>query len=96
MSFARVEYGDFFERRGREGCAEGAKEVKEKEYKVKKTKNKNNFLINELVLKKLFFFGFPFVPSFLRPLQNLRALCVQKLPAFAPTTTTHPTAGKTQ
>ncbi len=91
MSFARVEYGDFFERRGREGFAEGAKEVKEKKYKVKKIENKNLLVKNWNELRESVFFGFPFVPSFLRSLRNLRALCVQKLPVFAPMSTSHPT-----
>jgi hypothetical protein len=97
MSLVRVEYGDFFERRGREGFAEGAKEVKEKNTKLRKFKIENNHFFDAglKMFEKPFFFGFPFLPSFLRPLRNLRALCVQKLPVFAPMKTSHPT-GATQ
>jgi hypothetical protein len=101
MSCLSSEYGDSFERRGREGFAEGAKEVKEKntklrKYKIEKIENNHFFSAGLEVLRKSFFFGFPFFPSFLRPLRNLRALCVQKLPAFALTTTTHPTGRTAQ
>jgi hypothetical protein len=92
----QVEEGNFFERRWREGCAECAEEVKEKDDKIKKIENKNNFLMNYSVFKKSFFFCFPFVPSILRPLRNLRALCVQKLLVLAVMTTSHPSAGAAQ
>jgi hypothetical protein len=81
MSLARVEYRDFFERRGREGFAERAKAVKEKEYKNKKIKNNRRTCVELKTFIELFFFGFLFGPSFLRPLRILCALCVQKLPA---------------
>ncbi len=77
-----VENGDFFERRRREGFAEGAEEVWEKEYKIKKTKINNLFFMHLKKLDKFFFLGFPLVPSFLRPLRNLRVLCVQKFSVF--------------
>jgi hypothetical protein len=94
MSFSKVEYGDFFERRGREGCAKSAEEDKEKKYKIKKIKN--TFLIYSNQFTYSFFFGFPFLPSFLRPLRNLRALCVQKLPAFAAIASNHLTGAATK
>jgi hypothetical protein len=87
MSLAKVEDKDFFERREREGFAEGAKEVKEKEYKNKKIKNDRKICAELKTFIELFFFGFLFVPSFLRPLRILRALCVQKLPASSFQTT---------
>jgi hypothetical protein len=96
MSFTRGEYRDFFERRGREGCAESAKEVKERKCKIKKIKNKINFSMSGPASQKLFFFGLSFAPSFLRPLRNLRALCVQKIPASSLQITSHPTAGATK
>jgi hypothetical protein len=87
MSFLRAENGVFFERRGRKGFAEVAKEAKEKNTKLRKEKIKEikNLSINCLNLnafRKAFFFEFPFLLSFLRPLRILCALCVQKIPAF--------------
>jgi hypothetical protein len=98
MSFSRVEYGDFFERRGREGCAESAEEVKEKNTKLRKFKAKKitkNFIFDAVLktFEKAFFLDFPFLPSILRPLRNLRVLCVQKLPASLANATSPLTEG---
>jgi hypothetical protein len=90
MRLAKVKYGDFFERRGRKGFAKGAKEVKEKEYKIEK--EKRIFSKETSTFRKILFFGFTFGPSFLRPLRNLCVLCVQKLP-FSPAITTTQTTG---
>jgi hypothetical protein len=62
----------FFERRGREGYAENA----EKKYKKNTKLNTKNIDVSN------FLYIFVFIFSFLRPLRNLRALCVQKIPAF--------------
>jgi hypothetical protein len=99
MSLARIEYGDFFERRGREDFAEGAKEVKEKnaklgKYRFEKFYNNHFFDADFTTFGKSFFFSFSFLPSFLRPLRNLRALCVQKLSVFAATRINHPGTAK--
>jgi hypothetical protein len=68
----------FFERRGREGCAESAEEDR-KEFKMK-TKTKKEFLMLSNNTKNLsIFFGIYFVFSFLRSLRNLCDLCVQKM-----------------
>jgi hypothetical protein len=63
-----------FERRGRKGFAESAKEDKENTKIKSKTSKVLGFQI--LIFSVFVFFS----PSFLRPLRNLRALCVQKMP----------------
>jgi hypothetical protein len=66
--------------------AEGAKVSQRAQKKMEKRIPKNSeniFLRNFPMLNFVFSFDFSFV-FLLRSLRNLRALCVQKLPSFSP------------
>jgi hypothetical protein len=51
--------------------------------KIKNTVDMYGLKLTQNYLHCFCIFGFIFVFSFLRPLRNLRALCVQKIPLFA-------------
>ncbi len=85
MSILNAEYGDFFERRGRKGFAEDAKD--EKEYKIKSgsvislSQHKFSKIPQSIqsLQTHIIVFGVTLVFSFLRSLRVLCALCVQKI-----------------
>jgi hypothetical protein len=80
LYFATAGDGGFFERRGREDFAEGAKEDRKKN-KTKKNTNSNWFFKFD-PQSFLVFFCIPFcICLLLRSLRNLSALCVQKIPS---------------
>jgi hypothetical protein len=64
----------FFERRGRECFAKGAK----KKYK-NKTKKRIQFYLKQKFFNYFFFIPFGILSPLLRSLRNLRALCVQNI-----------------
>ena len=75
----------FFERRGREVYAENAEVIQRNKAK---RKPKKKIKVNTKRIHYFLNFLFIFPCLLLRPLRNLRALCVQKIPAFPPSQTT--------
>ena len=104
MNSLSADYGDFFGRKGREGLAESAAEVKEEDTKprkyrielIREIENGHFFIVGLKLFGKTPIFGFPFLLFFLRPVLKFRALCVQKLPVRLALRTNYSTGAATQ